>query len=140
MSAPVSLPPSMVRLIRQSGHDKDCGAAAIGMLLGLRDQQALALCASVAPRLLEEGMTWGELQTVAERAGVRTKLLRPGQYVEDEATGVWGVAPKRKRGVEHFLFLWAGRPIEGNSELWLDADDYLSHYRYKAGCLLVRDE
>jgi hypothetical protein len=50
---------------------------------------------------------------------------------------VWNVF---KGNESHLLFLWAGRPIDGNSELWLDADDYLSHYHYKAGSLLVRTD
>lgn len=135
-AGPVSLPPHMVRMVRQNGMDKDCGVAAVGMLLGLREPQALAACVAVAPKLLDEGMYWSEIRQVATSAGVNVTLKRKGRYDIDHDTGVLGIHLKKRLG--HFVFLWSGRIIEGNTELWLDPEDYFNHYACTPGSLLVR--
>lgn len=135
---PVSLPPSMVRLVRQSGIETDCVVASLASLIGLTYTQALVHCAAVNPDVLTYGMTWKDARRAARRAGVRTRVVR--RYDVAEATGLLCVRRKRPNGTteEHVALLWAGRICDGNGELWLDADDYFAQYGYTPTSLLVR--
>jgi hypothetical protein len=63
------------------------------------------------------------------------RLIRRGRYDIEEATGLLNV---RNAKEDHAVFLWAGRIMEGNSEGWLEPEDYLRHYKYRAHSLLVR--
>lgn len=135
MTRPVSLPPAMLRLVRQTAMHEDCGVATLATLCGLTYDEALVACSAVAPRVLEQGMSWRELRLAARRVSVAVRVLRRGQYDPEEATGILNVF---RRGEDHFAFLWAGRVADGNGELWLDVEDYVAHYGYRRGSLLVR--
>lgn len=138
---PVSLPPHMVRLVRQNGSEPDCVVASLASLIGLTYNQALIHCAEANPDVLTLGMNWKDTRTAARRAGVQTKVLKSGRFDVNEATGVLCVV-RRKNGKkeEHAVLLWAGRVCDGNGELWLDVEDYCAAYGYKATSLLVRVE
>lgn len=136
MIPPVSLPPFMIQLKRQSGTDTDCVVAALATLLGLTYQQALIHCATISPDVLSEGMTCWEAKRAARLAGIKTKALV--KFDVSDETGVLFVG---KRGrVEHAVFLWAGRVCDGDGALWLEPDDYLRNNGYKPKALLIRTD
>ena len=133
----MSTAPAMVRLVRQNGVHLDCAVACLATLFGVTYDEALVECSQVAPDVLEAGMNWQQIRAAAERLGAETKLIRRGRYDIEDATGVLNV---RSRSIDHAVFLWEGRVLEGNGELWLSPDDYCRHYRVRPGSLLVRDE
>jgi hypothetical protein len=138
---PVSLPPFMMRLVRQSGIETDCVVASLATLLGLTYTQCLVHCAKVNPNVLTHGMNWTDTAKAARLAGVKMKALRWGRFDPDEATGLLSVMrTKHDTREEHAVLLWAGRICDGNGELWLSISDYLHAYGYKATSLLVRAE
>ncbi len=138
---PVSLPPHMVRLVRQSGIETDCVVASLASLLGLTYTQALIHCAKVNPHVLTHGMNWTDTAKAAKSAGVPMRVLKSGRFDADEATGLLCVMRTRSgRKEEHAVLLWAGRVCDGNGELWMDLESYCLAYGYKATSLLVRVE
>jgi hypothetical protein len=138
MNAPVSVPPIMLRLVRQTAMHADCAVATLASLCGLTYDEALVVCARVAPTVLDEGMSWRELRAAAKAIGVPTRLLRRGQYDEDEATGILCV--QTGEPTDHFVLLWQGRVIDGNATLYLSVDDYCKTHKYTPGTLLVRTD
>lgn len=139
MNIPVSLPPAMVRLVRQSGVEPDCVVASLASLIGLTYNEALIHCSQANPDVLAYGMSWKDAKKAAKKAGARTGVLRYGRFDLSEATGILCVRRiKNGRKEEHAVFLWAGRICDGNGELWLDPDDYFEQYGYKPTSLLVR--
>jgi hypothetical protein len=128
--------PTLVRFVRQSGFHGDCGVATLGMLGGCVYEDALAAVVRYQPAALHAGLTWPQMRRAAKRLGLSTRLLR--RYDIDEATGILNVMDAQ--GEEHFVFLWEGRIVEGNGELWLFNSDYLKHYGYTAKALLVARE
>jgi hypothetical protein len=139
--APVSLPPAMIRLVRQSGVEQDCVVASLSTLLGLTYNETLIHCAKANPDCLNIGMTWKEARKAAKRAGAKMRVLRRGGYDVTEATGLLCVQRKRNGHTEqHAVLLWAGRICDGNGELWLDPEDYFEQYGYRHTSLLVRIE
>lgn len=138
---PVSLPPLMMRLVRQSGIESDCVVASLATLLGLTYTQCLVHCAKVNPHVLTHGMNWPDTRKAARLAGIATKIVKSGRFDVSEATGLLAVTrTKHEKKEEHVVLLWAGRVCDGNGELWLDASDYCAAYGYKATSLLVRVE
>ncbi len=130
---PVSLPPDMIRFVPQNGLDGDCGVATIATLLGLTRDEAIARCAAEHPDVLEDGITYQHLVRVAARMGERVKWAQ--SYDIDEDTGILWVENRKDA---HVVFLWAGRIIDGNGEHWLDPSDFLTHYGWTPGPLLVK--
>jgi hypothetical protein len=136
---PVSLPPLMVRLVRQSGIETDCVVASLASLCGLTYTQALIHCAEANPDVLTHGMNWKDTRKAAKAAGIETRVIKSGRFDITEATGILCVIRKKNdRKEEHAVFLWAGRICDGNGELWLDAADYFQAYGYRPTSLLVR--
>ena len=133
----MSTSPSMIRLVKQNGYHRDCGVACLATLFGVTYDESLVACSHVAPDVLELGMTWAQIRRAAERLGADTKMLPRGRYDIEDATGLLNV---KSRAVEHVVFLWAGRVLEGNGELWLDPDDYFRQYKVRPYSLLVRAE
>lgn len=105
------------------------------MLFGVNYEESLAACVIVVPSVLHYGMSWSEARKAARKLGGETKLLRRGRYDVEEDTGLLNV---RKSGHDHAVFLWAGRVIEGNGEMWERPADYFAHYKYQPYSLLVR--
>jgi hypothetical protein len=130
-----ALPPFYLKAMRQNGHNADCAVATIATLCGINYEESLAACVTVAPDVLLFGMTWPEIRKACEALGVETTIKRAGRYDISEDTGILHV---RKPKVSHVVFLWAGRIIDGNMEMWLEPDDYLRHYKWTAQSLLVR--
>lgn len=129
---PTSLPPDLVRFVAQSGIDADCGITSLAMLLGLTRTEAMTACGAIQPAAAHSGMYPADLVRVATALGRTVKWRRRCDL--EEGTGVLSVG---KSGEGHFVFLWEGRIVDGNGELWLDAESYLKHYGYVAAGLLV---
>lgn len=130
--------PDMVRLVRQTGFHPDCSIAALAMLCGVMYEDALAAFADPVDVLLNgAGSSWKRMQRAARVLGVETVIRRRFDMQED--TGVLHVERKRPLSA-HVCFLWGGRIVDGNGELWADPADYLRHYRYTQKSLLARAE
>ena len=124
--------PHLVRVVRQSGWHADCGVAALAMLCGVLYEEALAAFADPI-KVLSRGADWKDLRPAAARLVVATKVKYRYDITED--TGILHVSHPTKD--EHLVFLWAGRVVDGNGELWSDPEVYLKHYGYVAKGLLV---
>jgi hypothetical protein len=132
--------PTLVRFVRQSGHHGDCSIATLAMLAGVMYEDALLASAKVNPQVLVQGMTWHQIRAAAKRLGLKTRTIHK---FDDDATGilhVTRVALGLGTPSEHVVFLWEGRVIDGNAEMWLDLPDYLRHYGYEARALMVLRE
>jgi hypothetical protein len=129
------LPPAYIKFMRQNGSNPDCAVSSLAMLFGVNYEESLAACVQANPDVLEDGMTWQEMRQAAALLEGEVELVPRGRYDIEEDTGLLNV----KNGVEdHAVLLWAGRIIEGNGEMWLEAADYLRHYHYQPYSLLVR--
>jgi hypothetical protein len=129
---------TLVRFVRQSGHHGDCSVSTLAMLAGVMYEDALLAAAKVNPQVLYTGMTWHQIRATARRLGLKTRTIH--KY-DDEATGILHVS-RVALGIdgqlsEHVVFLWEGRVIDGNGELWVDLMDYLRHYGWEPRALLV---
>lgn len=133
MSEP--LQPSYIKAVRQNGLNRDCAVATIATLAGVNYEEALAACVTVRADMLDRGLTWPEIQRSCDELGIDYVLKRRGRYDLEEDTGILNVQNAKE---DHVVFLWAGRVIEGNFEMWLDPEEYLKQYKYRAGALLVR--
>jgi hypothetical protein len=129
------LPPSFFRLIRQNSFNADCTVAALAMMFSVSYEESLAACLLVAPEVLDKGMVWNRVKQAAEALGGELKLLPPGKYDVEDATGLL-IVENRKEA--HAVYLWAGRIMEGNGEGWLEPEDYFKHYKWKPRALYVR--
>ena len=86
-------------------------------------------------KVVKTGAYWREMKTAAKRLGVKTRVTR--KYDIEEDTGILCVKCGR---LEHVVFLWEGRIIDGNNESWLLPIQYLDAYGYRPTSLLVRVE
>lgn len=127
--------PHIVKFVRQSGDYADCGVSTLAMLAGVPYEAALAAVLTYEPAVLENGVCWTELRKAARFLGVSTQLLR--SYDIEEATGILGLKAEKKRGEDHFTFLWEGRIIDGNGEMWKEPADYFRQYKFRPTWLLV---
>jgi ABC-type bacteriocin/lantibiotic exporter with double-glycine peptidase domain len=127
--------PTMVRFVRQSGHHGDCGITTLAMLAGVMYEDALAAVIGLEPTVLQTGLRWTEMRRAARKLGLKTRLLR--SYDLEEATGVLALKDTTKRGEDHYVFLWEGRIIDGNGELWREPSDFFKHYSLRPMWLLV---
>lgn len=136
-------PPDVLYWNPRSGDHGDCAVAAIELACGITYERALEVCLSVAPKLLSDGMLWGQIRRAAQKLGFRVKTLRPGNYDldDDETTGILDLEGDQTEG--HVVYVWAGRIIEPKFDrrsLWVDSGMFLKHYHYTAGSLLVFEE
>ena len=137
MKRSVPLTPDVVRFVPQNGRDADCGIAATAMLFGLSRDEAVACCAAVRPQVLSQGLMAANLMEIARILGSRhARWVPKGHYDLHDDTGVLYVEDAE---TGHVALLWEGRIVDGSGELWLDPEDFLRHYRYTAGALLVRE-
>ena len=135
---PTSLPPDMLRVLRQNGHDSDCALTALGTLWGWDRDEALLVCGAVQPAVLHAGMDDDEISAVLDAGRFKYQILKPGKYDLYEATGALSVAFRRGKD-QHMVILWeGGRIIDGNGEHWLDCADYMRYHKCKPGNLIVR--
>ena len=141
-------PPDVLRWSSRSGDHGDCVVSALEIACGVSYERALQAATAVCPNVLSEGMFWTEARRAARRLGFRSKVLRAGRFDLDDATGILHVYqpggkpgwPTRARNSSHAVYLWDGRIIEPKADrrqLWRDAEQFLKHYGYRAGSLLV---
>lgn len=132
-------PPDVLRWeIRSQGHG-DCSIAALALALGASYENVLASAIHFAPTVLQEGMTLKEMCQVAEELGYKAKLKRK-YTLDEETTGILSVVQPHVKGSDHVVYLWAGRVLEPEhtrAQLWLDYQDFLSHYQYEHDALIV---
>jgi hypothetical protein len=137
MKRPTALAPDVVRFVPQNGRDADCGIAAAAMLFGLSRDEAVACCAAVRPQVLSHGLQMVNLVEIARILGSRhARWVPKGHYDLHEDTGVLYVQDATQG---HVALLWEGRIVDGSGEMWLDPEDYLLHYQFTVGALLVRE-
>ena len=148
MSASVVDPPDVLRWSTRSGDHGDCVVAALELACGVSYEQALQAATRACPTVLTDGMTWPETRRAAKILGCRVRVRRAGRYDVDEATGILhvyqsgGVRGWSKRGAKtsHAVYLWEGRIVEPKSDrrqLWRHPEQFLKHYGYRAGSLLI---
>ena len=133
----LAAPPDILRWSpRSSGHG-DCTVAALELACGVTYEKALAAALLTEPDVLDLGMTLVGICAVVQALGFSTRLHR--QFDISEDTGILSVEQPRFKNSKHVVYLWEGRVIEPKSDrrqLWLDADQFLKHYRYKADTLI----
>jgi len=107
-------------------------------------EATLQVCSIVAPTVLVDGMRWQEIRSACQRLGhdVKTLHFERIRLDDDETTGILEVEQTQKgaQGYRHVVYLWAGRIIEpkvDRQELWEDPEQFLNHYGYRVGRLLV---
>jgi hypothetical protein len=133
--AKTGLSPHLVHMVRQTGVDHDCAVATLATFCGVTYAQALAAYREPL-RIVKSGAeSWRPMQAAAKRLGVATRITR--KYDIEEDTGILCV---KKPKEEHVVFLWEGRVIDGNGELWLSPLQYLDAYEYRSTSLMVRVE
>jgi hypothetical protein len=101
-------------------------------------EQALSASLNIRADVLTQGLSWQQIRKAAKLMGFSSKLLKV--YDLDEDTGILDVKQPHVKDSDHAVYLWEGRIIEpkhDRQQLWLHANDFLSHYHYKAGSLLV---
>lgn len=142
----VAAPPDVIRWTPRDGDAPDCAVAALEIACGVTYQAALAAAALVAPDVNERGLSWAEIRRAARRLGWRTRLLRRGQFdvCDEDASGVLSVFRRHdKVRTDHVVYLWGGRVVEpsfSRRALWRNPEDFLRHYGYATGSLLVMEE
>jgi hypothetical protein len=136
--------PHMVRFIPQTGEHGDCGVATLGSLLGKTYAEVLIAAAKVRPNVLKVGLHWKDFVKVGKRLGFALEVVKVTDPDDlEEATGILGLkrmnpnhdAPQLTE--EHVVYLWHGRPIDGNNDHWLYVSDYVKTYNYDITGLLV---
>lgn len=134
-------PPDVLHLCQRTPEHGDCVVAALSMACGVTYETALAAAAQIAPDVLLEGLTWDESRKVAKKLGFTSTLKRRGSYDIEESTGLLHVYdPRNKRQTSHAVYLWEGRVIEPmttRQQMWLSAEEYVKHYKYRYGSLQV---
>lgn len=144
MSKPLAAPPDVIRWVSRSGDHSDCAVAAIATACGVTYEVALQACMQVAPAVLQSGMRWGEIRSAARCLGYAVKTL-PFERIrldDFETTGILEVESIQKGAQEfrHVVYLWGGRIVEpkfDRQELWEDPEQFLNHYGYRVGRLLM---
>jgi hypothetical protein len=140
--AHVAAPPDVLRWTSRSGDHGDCVVAALELACGVSYEEALQAATKAAPNILTEGMWLTEIPKAARRLGHRVRKLRAGTFDLDESTGILHVYQSHRplRETSHVVYLWDGRIVEpkfDRRQLWRHPQQFLKHYGYKAGSLLV---
>ena len=135
----IAAPPDVLRWSPRSQGHGDCAVAALELACGVTYEVALAAAISTNPHTLTSGMTWAAIRKAAQFLGFTTSLKQ--YYNLEEDTGILNVWQARHKPTsDHVVFLWEGRIIEpryDRRQLWLDAAQYITHYKYTAGGLLI---
>lgn len=132
----MSAPPDILRWAPRAdcGHG-DCSIAAISIACGVTYEIALSAALGVCMNPLE-GMTATNIAKAIKLLGLEPRMRAKFDLEEDS-----GILWVEKKGSEcHVVYLWAGRVLEPESylrQLWLSADDYIKHYRWKAKWLIT---
>ena len=137
----LAAPPDVLRWTpRYEQEHGDCAVSALSLACGVTYETALAAALKTAPEVLSQGMSWEEIKIAAKLLGMTPRLLRRGKYVLEESTGILNIKQPAVKDSDHVVYLWEGRIIEPKQDrrqLWLSAEQFLQHYRYKASSLMV---
>ena len=137
----LAAPPDVLRWTPRYEQDHgDCAVSALSLACGVTYEMALAAALKTSPEVLSEGMSWDQIRTAAKLLGMAPKLLRRGKYALDESTGILHITQPAVKDSSHVVYLWEGRIIEPKADrrqLWLSAEQFLEHYKYKASSLMV---
>lgn len=135
----LAAPPDVLRWSPRSEGHGDCAVAAIELACGVTYEIALAASIATCPQVLQIGLNWREMRRAVKLLGFACALQR--KFALDEDTGILNVyQAAHKDRSNHVVYLWEGRivePMDTRRQLWLDADQFLHHYKYRAGSLLV---
>lgn len=122
-----------IRIVMQAGGVPDCGVASLATLLGLPYERVLAAIIKVNRYVYQNGVGTPKILKAALLLGRPLKALNPGAYTLEESTGMLEVI-----GDNHFVVLAGGHILDlRGPSLWLEPDVFFSHYRARAGKLLV---
>ncbi len=131
--------PDVLRWSPRSDGPQDCAVVALELACGVTYEEALAAAIKAFPDVIHEGLRWSEIKAAATLLGFKGRLKRSFNLEED--TGILNVwEPDSKIVTDHAVYLWEGRIIEPRNDrrqLWLSAEHFLLHYKYKTGHLLV---
>lgn len=134
-------PPDVLYWHPRTPEHGDCVVAALSLATGVTYETALASCVQIEPDVLTVGMSWPQTRKAAKHLGFKTHVLKQGSFDLEEATGLLHVyIPSQRSKSSHAVYLWEGRilePMYARTQLWLDAAEFIKHYKYKAGSLLV---
>jgi len=128
----------IVRFVGQrEQHLGDCTIAAFAMCLGVTYSEALVAIAAIAPRVLQDGATWGQLKRAATPFGV-TFVVKKRFDLDDleEGGGMLGV--EFSDGTQHAVYFKRGLIFDGRSQAVWDADVYLRVNHATVLTMLVR--
>jgi hypothetical protein len=130
----------IVRFVAQrEKHLGDCTVAAFAMCVGVTYSEALVAIAAIAPRVLTEGATWGQLKQAATARG--TTLVEKKAFDLDdveEGSGILGVQFHDRVGDQHAVYFKRGLIFDGRTESVWDADVYLRVNKVTVLTMLVR--
>lgn len=133
MAELMASPPDVLRWEpRGQGHG-DCAIAALALACGVTYEIALAAVLGVCANALIEGLDIKEVKLAATHLGFKVRISR--KYDLEDDTGILFVEQPHVKDSGHAVYLWEGRIIEpkhDRQQLWLEAQAFLSHYKYKA--------
>lgn len=136
-----SAPPDVLYWNPRSPEHGDCVVAALELACGVTYETALAAAVQVCPNVLTEGLTWPDSKKVAKKLGFTSVIKKADSFECDDSTGLLHVfIPGQREKSSHAVYLWEGRVIEpmaARRQLWLDCSAFLTHYKYRAGSLMV---
>lgn len=133
----LTAPPDVLRWSPRSAGNGDCAVAALELACGVIYEQALEAAMHFSPKIMKNGLTTKQMRQTAEKLGWITRLRRGFDVAED--TGILCVVQPHVADSAHAVYLWEGRIIEPKDDrrqLWLSAEEFLSHYKYKAISLI----
>ena len=140
----LALPPDVLRWTpRYEFEHGDCAVSALSIAGGVTYELALTAAVKIAPDVLVNGLSWEEIRKTARLLDLSPRILRKGKYDLNDATGILAVDQPHVEDSDHAVYLWEGRIIEPKADrrqLWLNAEQFLKHYHYRPGSLMVFDE
>lgn len=128
----------IVRFVGQIRGHGDCSISALAMCLGMTYAQTLVAVSAVAPKVLEEGATYHQIQRAAKRLGATLVMRRTRIDLDDEDTeGILCVNFVGSNEI-HAVYLKRSLVFDGRTDSVWDADVYLRIHNCDVECLLVR--
>jgi ABC-type bacteriocin/lantibiotic exporter with double-glycine peptidase domain len=137
-----AFPHAAYRLISKRGAN-DCAIASLAMILRREYEEVLLASAKVSPTVWKDGLTVTEMQKVAKRLKINTRILKARPSYEFDITAETGVlwVGYNDSAREHVVALFEGGWIvepEYDPPVMAEHDDYLAvHNAYAGGLLQV---
>lgn len=134
----MAAPPDVIRWSPRSLGHGDCTVAAIELACGVTYETALSAALGAEPQVLTKGMNAKQIRVAMGFLGHKIRVRTKYDLTED--TGILAVTQPHVKDSGHVVYLWEGRIIEPKNDrqqLWLDAQLFLTHYRYVADYLIT---